>query len=103
MTRILGSTFGITGHVFHAAGSSIAGVDASVVVIGITVFIARAGVGNRMRMGASCVCVGTTTWLGVTFATQADIKIHTSKMHTLFMSISISKKYNDYFMLNLRS
>ena len=68
--------------------------------LGLRVCVAT---GNGVVVGAGRVCVGGTTGLGVTSAAQAASKTHNNKTHKFFISISISKKWDDYFMLNLRS
>ena len=54
-------------------------------------------------VGAGRVCVGRATGTGVTSAAQAVSQRHNNKTHKFFISISISKKWDDIFMLNLRS
>ena len=68
--------------------------------LGLRVCVAT---GNDVVVGAGRVCVGRTTGLGVTSAAQAVSKTHNNKTHKFFISINISKKWNEYFMLNLRS
>ena len=68
--------------------------------LGLRVCVAT---GNDVVVGAGRVCVGSATGTGVTSAAQAVSKTHTNKTHKFFISISISKKWDDYFMLNLRS
>ena len=68
--------------------------------LGLRVCVAT---GKGVVVGAGRVCVGGTIGVGVTSAAQAVIRTHNHKTHKFFISISISKKWDDYFMLNLRS
>jgi hypothetical protein len=61
-------------------------------------------VGMIRRVGTLSFCVdGTTVGLGIACAAQAPNKIHNIKTHKFFISISISKKRVDVFMLNFRA
>ena len=91
------------------SGVGVPGVDMDVEVdtgvigeidFGLRVCVAM---GKGVFVGAGRVRVGLTTIVGVTSAAQAVIKTHNNKTHKSFISISISKKWDDYFMLNLRS
>lgn len=68
--------------------------------LGLRVCVAT---GNDVVVGGRLVRVGSATIVGVTSAAQAVSKTHNNKTHKFFISISISKKWDDYFMLNLRS
>ena len=59
--------------------------------------------GKDVVVGAGRVRVGRATGTDVTSAVQAVSKMHNNKTHKFFISISISKKWDEYFMLNLRS
>ncbi len=81
------------------------GVDVDTGVIGemglgLRVCVAT---GSGVVVGAGRVRVGGATETGVTSAAQAVSKTHNNKTHKFFISISISKKWDDIFMLNLRS
>ena len=68
--------------------------------LGLRVCVAT---GKGVVVGADRVRVGRAMETGVTSAAQAVSKRHNNKTHKFFISISISKKWDDYFMLNLRS
>ena len=68
--------------------------------LGLRVCVAT---GNDVVVGGRLVRVGSATIAGVTSAAQAVSKTHNNKTHKFFISISISKKWDEYFMLNLRS
>jgi hypothetical protein len=67
------------------AGSAVGGLDTTLWV--------------EVDTSVTSVCAD----VGVTSAAQAVSKTHNNKTHKFFISISISKKWTDTFMLNLRS
>ena len=68
--------------------------------LGLRVCVAT---GNDVVVGGRLVRDGSATIVGVTSAAQAVSQRHNNKTHKFFISISISKKWDDIFMLNLRS